>query len=72
MRLRHKSYHCTSLQKAGAQFVISAVLAWLTVGMGVEQGNPFQWTPLYKLLFAILTIVFTAVLFTNEVREERH
>lgn len=71
MRLRHKAYHCTSLQKAGIQFLISAGLAWFTVGMGVEQGNPFLWTPLSKLCYAILTIVFTAILFTNEVREER-
>ena len=72
MRLRHKAYHCTSLRKAGIQFFISALLAWFTVGIGTEQANPFGWTPLYKIVFAILTIVFTAVLFTNELREERH
>lgn len=72
MKPRHKAYHCTSLQRAGIQFVVSCVLAWFAVGMGLEQGNPFLWTPLGKLLFAILTILFTVVLFTNEVREERH
>ena len=71
MKSKHKFYRCTSLKKAGTQFAVSCVLTWFTVGIATEQGNPGQWSPAVKAIAFILAVVFSMVLFNNNVREEK-
>lgn len=71
MKRRHKLYHCTSLKRAGIQFAVSCFMTWFGVGLATEQPVPSQWSPEVKVIAFIMTVIFTTVLFTNEVREER-
>jgi len=71
MKPKHKFYHCTSLKKAGIQFAVSCVLTWFAVGVATEEANPGQWSPAIKAIAFIMTVVFSKILFTNDLREEK-
>lgn len=60
-----------SFKLAGIQFTIAGWLTWFTVAMGTEQPNPLLWTDKSKLFAAVLVVVFSSILFSNELREER-
>lgn len=60
-----------TLKKAGAQFLVSLILAWFSVALGSEVALPCQWEPINKAFLALLTTLYFAILFRNEVEEDK-
>lgn len=69
-RHRHKAYRCTPFWKAGLQVIFSTLLSWLCVALGTWTADPFKWSSELQGISFFLAIMYTAILWKTNVREE--